>query len=227
MINTLVIENARKYGVEKFIGVGSVCAYPKFTPVPFKEEDLWNGFPEETNATYGMAKKMMMLQTQAYKEQYGFNGIHLLMVNLYGPGDDFDTRRSHVIPALIKKINCALEKNLDEIEVWGTGIASREFLYVEDAAEGIILAAEKYNKPEPINLGSGMEITIKELTHKIANQMGFKGKIKWDSTKTDGQPRRCLDVSKAEKGFGFRAKIDFDYGLKRTIEWYKENKDHL
>ena len=227
MINTLVIENARKYGVEKFIGVGSVCAYPKFTPVPFKEEDLWNGFPEETNATYGMAKKMMMLQTQAYKEQYGFNGIHLLMVNLYGPGDDFDTRRSHVIPALIKKINCALEKNLDEIEVWGTGIASREFLYVEDAAEGIILAAEKYNNPEPVNLGSGMEITIKELTHKIANQMGFKGKIKWDSTKTDGQPRRCLDVSKAEKGFGFRAKIDFDYGLKRTIEWYKENKDHL
>ncbi|MEK6878774.1 MAG: GDP-L-fucose synthase [Nanoarchaeota archaeon] len=224
MINTLVIENARKYNVEKFVGVGSVCSYPKFTPVPFKEENLWDGFPEETNATYGMAKKMMMLQTQAYREQYGFNGIHLLMVNLYGPRDDFNPNRSHVIPALIRKIDNAILNNLDYIDVWGTGSASREFLYVEDAAEGIILATKLYNKSDPVNLGSGMEITIKSLAEQIADLTDFKGEIRWDHSKPDGQPRRCLDVSKAEKEFGFRAQTSFYEGLKKTIDWWKENK---
>ncbi|MDO8460656.1 MAG: GDP-L-fucose synthase, partial [Nanoarchaeota archaeon] len=223
MINTLIIEASRKYNVEKFVGVGSVCSYPKFTEVPFKEEDLWKGFPEETNATYGMVKKMMMLQTQSYKEQYGLNGIHLLLVNLYGPRDEFNPNRSHVIPSLIRKFDDAVSKKLDHIEVWGTGTASREFLYVEDAAEGIVLAAEKYNKSDPINLGSGMEISIKNLTEKIANIIGFKGKIIWDSSKPDGQMRRCLDVSKAEKEFGFRAKTSFDLGLKKTVDWYFNN----
>ncbi len=227
MINTLVIENARKYNVKKFVGVGSVCSYPKFTPVPFKEENLWEGFPEETNATYGMAKKMMMLQTQAYKQQYGFNGVHLLVVNLYGPRDEFNPARSHVIPSIIRKIDHAMSNGLDYIEVWGTGNPSREFLYVEDAAEGIILAAQKYNKPEAVNLGSGMEITIKELVQKIAGIMGFKGEVRWDATKPDGQPRRGLDVSKAEKEFGFKAPTNFDEGLKKTIAWWKENKSKL
>jgi len=214
-----LMEQARINNIEKFVAIGTICAYPKFTPVPFKEEDLWNGYPEETNAPYGLAKKMMLVQSQAYRQQYGFNSIFLLPVNLYGPGDNFDPSSSHVIPALIKKCVDAEEK----ITVWGTGKASREFLYVEDAAEGIILATEKYNKSEPVNLGAGFEITIKDLAEKIAELTGFKGMIEWDHSKPDGQPRRMLDVSKAKKEFDFTAKTDFDEGLKKTIEWYKKN----
>jgi len=213
-----LIEQARLNKIEKFVAIGTICAYPKFTPVPFKEKDLWNGYPEETNAPYGLAKKMLLVQSQAYRQQYGFNSIFLLPVNLYGPGDNFNPSSSHVIPALIKKCVDAKEK----ITVWGTGKASREFLYVEDAAEGIILAAEKYNKSEPVNLGAGFEITIKDLVEKIAKLTGFKGKIEWDHSKPDGQPRRMLDVSKAKKEFDFTAKTNFDEGLKKTIEWYKE-----
>jgi len=214
-----VMEQARLNNIEKFVALGTICAYPKFTPVPFKEKDLWNGYPEETNAPYGLAKKMMLIQSQAYRQQYGFNSIFLLPVNLYGPGDNFDPSSSHVIPALIKKCIDAEEK----ISVWGTGKASREFLYVEDAAEGIILATEKYNKSEPVNLGAGFEITIKDLVEKIAKLTGFKGKIEWDHSKPDGQPRRMLDVSKAKKEFNFTAKTNFDEGLKKTIEWYKND----
>ena len=221
VMNTQMMEAARKEGVEKFVGIGTVCAYPKFTPVPFKEDDLWNGYPEETNAAYGLAKKMMLVQSQAYRHQYEFNCIHLLMVNLYGPRDNFSPEASHVISALIKKIFDAKESGEDYIEVWGTGKATREFLYVEDAAEGIILATEKYNKSEPVNLGSGFEISIKELVELIAEIAGFNGEIRWDTSKPDGQPRRCLDVSKAKEAFGFEAKVDFREGLKRTIEWYK------
>ena len=217
-----LMEAARQEGVEKFVAVGTICAYPKFTPVPFKEEDLWNGYPEETNAPYGLAKKMLLVQAQAYRQQYGFNAIYLLPVNLYGPRDNFDPEQSHVIPALIKKMFDAKLEGKKEVVVWGTGKATREFLYVEDAAEGIILATEKYNKPEPVNLGSGFEISIKELAELIAELVGFDGEIKWDTTKPDGQPRRCLDVSKAWKEFGFKAKTDFREGLKKTIEWYKE-----
>ena len=213
-----VMEQARLNKIEKFVALGTICAYPKFTPVPFKEKDLWEGYPEETNAPYGLAKKMLLVQSQAYRQQYGFNSIFLLPVNLYGPGDNFNPSSSHVIPALIKKCVDAKEK----ITVWGTGKASREFLYVEDAAEGIILAAEKYNKSEPVNLGAGFEITIKDLVEKIAKLTGFKGKIEWDHSKPDGQPRRMLDVSKAKKEFDFTAKTNFDEGLKKTIEWYKE-----
>ena len=214
-----VMEQARLNNIEKFVALGTICAYPKFTPVPFKEKDLWNGYPEETNAPYGLAKKMMLIQSQAYRQQYGFNSIFLLPVNLYGPGDNFDPSSSHVIPALIKKCIDAEEK----ISVWGAGKASREFLYVEDAAEGIILATEKYNKSEPVNLGAGFEITIKDLVEKIAKLTGFKGKIEWDHSKPDGQPRRMLDVSKAKKEFNFTAKTNFDEGLKKTIEWYKND----
>jgi len=214
-----VMEQARLNNIEKFVALGTICAYPKFTPVPFKEKDLWNGYPEETNAPYGLAKKMLLVQSQAYRQQYGFNSIFLLPVNLYGPGDNFDPSSSHVIPALIKKCVDAKEK----INVWGTGKASREFLYVEDAAEGIILATEKYNKSEPVNLGAGFEITIKDLVEKIAKLTGFKGKIEWDHSKPDGQPRRMLDVSKAKKEFNFTAKTNFDKGLKKTIEWYKND----
>jgi len=219
MMGVQLMEQARLNKIEKFVAIGTICAYPKFTPVPFKEKDLWNGYPEETNAPYGLAKKMLLVQSQAYRQQYGFNSIFLLPVNLYGPGDNFDPSSSHVIPALIKKCVDAKEK----ITVWGTGKASREFLYVEDAAEGIILATEKYNKSEPVNLGVGFEITIKDLTEKIAKLTGFKGKIEWDHSKPDGQPRRMLDVSKAKKEFGFTAKTDFDKGLKKTVEWYKKN----
>ncbi len=220
LINTFVIEASRRYHIEKFVGIGSVCSYPKFTRVPFKEESLWDGFPEETNATYGMVKKMMLLQTQSYREQYGLNGIHLLIVNLYGPRDEFDPRRSHVIPSLIKKFEEAISRKLDAIEIWGTGSASREFLYAADAAEGIVLATERYNKSDPINLGSGMEISIRGLAKKISDIMGFKGRIIWDSSKPDGQLRRCLDVSKAEIEFGFKARTSFEDGLKKTIDWY-------
>ncbi len=219
-----LIEQARFFGVEKFVALGTVCAYPKFTPVPFKEDDLWNGYPEETNAPYGLAKKMLLVQAQAYREQYGQNVIYLLPVNLYGPFDMFDPARSHVIPALIKKCIDAVESGAGQIEVWGTGSASREFLYVEDCARGIVRATEKYDQPEPVNLGAGMEIKIKDLVHLIAELTGFEGRIVWDSSKPDGQPRRCLDVSRAERELGFRATTDFRTGLKRTIEWYRQNR---
>ncbi|MCL0064798.1 GDP-L-fucose synthase [Dehalococcoidia bacterium] len=217
-----LMEAARQAGVKKFVAVGTICAYPKFTPVSFKEEDLWNGYPEETNAPYGLAKKMLLVQAQAYRQQYGFNAIYLLPVNLYGPRDNFDPEQSHVIPALIKKMLEAKEEVKKEVIVWGTGKATREFLYVEDAAEGIILATERHNKPDPINLGSGFEISIKDLVEMIAELTGFKGRIIWDTSKPDGQPRRCLDVSKARKEFEFEAEVELREGLKRTIEWYKE-----
>jgi len=215
-----LMEEARKARVKKFVAIGTICCYPKFTPVPFKEKNLWNGYPEETNAPYGLAKKMLLVQTQAYRKQYNFNAIFLLPVNLYGPGDAFDPKKSHVIPALIKKVADAKRKKQDYIEVWGTGKATREFLYVEDAARGIILAAEKYNKPEPVNLGSRMEISIKDLVKTICRLMNFKGKIQWDKSKPDGQPRRMLDTSRAKREFGFQAKTDFEKGLKNTINWY-------
>ena len=216
-----MMEAARQGGVEKFVAMGTICAYPKFTPVPFREEDLWNGYPEETNAPYGLAKKMMLVQAQAYRQQYGFNSVYLLPVNLYGPRDNFDPESSHVIPALIKKIFDAKESGEGYISVWGTGKATREFLYVEDAAEGIILATGKYNKSDPVNLGSGFEISIKELVELIAELAGFEGEIKWDITKPDGQPRRCLDVSRAKEEFGFEAEVGFREGLEKTIEWYR------
>ena len=222
-----LMEEARLHKVSKYVNIGTICSYPKFTPVPFKEEDLWNGYPEETNAPYGLAKKMLIVQSQAYRRQYGFNSINLLQVNLYGPGDNFNPESSHVIPALIKKFIDAINYKLSAmsyeptVTVWGTGKPTREFLYVEDAAEGILMATEKYNKSEPINLGAGFEISIKDLTELIVKLTGFKGKIVWDVTKPDGQPRRCLDTSKAEREFGFRAKTTFEEGLKKTIEWYK------
>jgi len=218
-----LMEVARQEEVDKFVAVGTVCAYPKYTPVPFKEENLWNGYPEETNAPYGLAKKMSLVQSQAYRQQYGFNSIFLLPVNLYGPGDNFDPESSHVIPALIRKFTEAVQNNVSEVEVWGTGKASREFLYVEDAARGIVLAAERYDKPEPVNLGAGFEIKIVDLVELIAELTEFDGVIKRDTTKPDGQPRRCLDVSRAEQEFGFRAKTDFRDGLKKTVEWYQES----
>ncbi|MCM8758631.1 MAG: GDP-L-fucose synthase [Candidatus Omnitrophica bacterium] len=220
MMNTLVMEYSRRYGVKKFVGIGTVCSYPKFTPVPFKEENLWDGYPEETNAPYGLAKKMMLVQGQAYRQQFGFNAIHLLMINLYGPEDNFDPENSHVIAALIKKFCEAKIKKQKKVILWGTGRASREFLYVEDAAEAIVLAAEKYNSPEPVNIGSGNEISIKDLANIVAKLTGFEGEIVWDTTRPDGQPRRCLDVSKAWNEFGFKAKTTFEEGLKKTINWY-------
>ncbi len=230
MMGAQVMEQARLFGVERFVAIGTVCAYPKFTPVPFREEDLWNGYPEETNAPYGLAKKMLLVQAQAYRQQYGFNAIFLLPVNLYGPRDNFDLKTSHVIPALIRKCVEARERGDDKIVAWGTGSPTREFLYVEDAAEGILLATERYNKSEPVNIGSGMEISIKELVELIAELTGFEGEIVWDTSKPDGQPRRCLDTSKAEKLFGFRAKVDFVQGLRQTVDWYlaqrRESEPH-
>jgi len=217
-----LIEYARQFGVKKFVCIGTICAYPKYTPVPFKEEDLWNGYPEETNAPYGLAKKMLLVQLQAYRQQYGFNGIYLLPVNLYGPGDNFNPKSSHVIPALIKKCVDAVREGKDEILVWGTGEVTREFIYVEDAAEGILLAAEKYDKPEPLNIGAGFEITIKNLVNLIVKLTGFKGKVSWDISKPDGQPRRCLDVTQAKTRFGFEARMPFEEGLRKTVEWYKK-----
>ncbi len=222
-----LIEQARIRKLTKFIQVGTICAYPKFTPVPFKEEDLWNGYPEETNAPYGIAKKALLVMLQGYRQQYGLNGIYLLPVNLYGPGDNFHPASSHVIPALIKKCVDAIDAGKDQIECWGTGSASREFIYAPDAAEGIVLATEKYDKDEPVNIGAGFEITIKDLVEKIARLTGFTGKIVWDPTKPDGQPRRCLDTSRAQAEFGFKAKTDFDKGLKATIDWYRANKERL
>jgi len=216
-----LIEYARRYGVEKFVCIGTVCSYPKYTPVPFREEYLWEGYPEETNAPYGLAKKMLLVQLQAYRKEYGFNGIYLIPVNLYGPRDNFDLETSHVIPALIRKCVEAKERGDDHIVVWGTGKPTREFLYVEDAAEGILLGAERYDGDEPVNLGSGMEISIRDLVHLIARLTGFEGEVVWDTSKPDGQPRRCLDTTKAERLFGFKAKMGFEEGLRRTIEWYR------
>ena len=207
--------------IEKFVAIGTICAYPKHTPVPFKEEDLWNGYPEETNAPYGLAKKMMLVQSQAYRKQYAFNSIFLLPVNLYGPGDNFDPKSSHVIPALIKKCVDAISNNESQITVWGTGKATREFFYVEDAADAIVCAMEKYNKSDPINIGAGFEISIKELVELIVKLTGFKSQIIWDTSKPDGQPRRMLDTAKAEKEFGFKAKTGFEEGLQKTIDWYR------
>jgi len=225
MMGVQLIEEGRKRDIEKFVAIGTVCAYPKFTPVPFKEDDLWNGYPEETNAPYGLAKKMLLVQSQAYRAEYGFNSIFLLPVNLYGPGDNFDPASSHVIPALIKKCVDAVEAGDDYIECWGTGGVSREFIYAADAAEGILLAAEHFNGPEPVNVGTGFEITIKELAEKIAALTGFKGEIRWDSSRPDGQPRRRLDTSRARKLFGFEAKTPFDEGLKATVDWYIRTRE--
>jgi len=222
MMGVQLIEQARLRDIEKFVAIGTVCAYPKFTPVPFREDDLWNGYPEETNAPYGLAKKMLLVQSQAYRAEYGFNSIFLLPVNLYGPRDNFDPGSSHVIPALIKKCVDAIEAGDEHLECWGTGKVSREFIYAADAAEGILLATERYDGPEPVNIGAGFEITIKELAEKIAKLTGFKGEIRWDASKPDGQPRRRLDVSRAKKYFGFEAKTSFDEGLRATISWYKE-----
>ena len=217
-----LMEQARLASVVKFVAIGTVCSYPKFTPVPFREDDLWNGYPEETNAPYGLAKKMLLVQGQAYREQYGFNAIHLIPVNLYGPGDNFDPASSHVIPALIKKCVDAREAGEDHIDVWGTGSASREFLFVEDAAEGIVLGAERYDGAEPVNLGVGREITIRELVELVARLTGFQGELRWDATKPDGQPRRALDTSRARERFGFVAQTPFEEGLRETIEWYRD-----
>jgi len=226
-----LMESARQFSVEKFVALGTICAYPKYIPVPFREEDLWNGYPEETNAPYGLAKKMLLVQAQAYREQYGFNAICLFPVNLYGPRDNFDPETSHVIPALIRKCvdaqEAAITGRQSSITVWGDGTPTREFLYVEDCAEAIILAAERYNKPDPVNIGAGFEISIKELVHLIAKLTGFVGEIIWDRSKPGGQPRRCLDTSRAEKEFGFKAKIRFEEGLRNTIKWYRDNRSKL
>jgi GDP-L-fucose synthase len=217
-----LMEQARRHDVSKFVQVGTVCAYPKFAPIPFSEDDLWNGYPEETNAPYGLAKKMLLVQAQAYREQYGFNAIYLLPVNLYGPGDNIDLHNSHVIPALIRKSVEARERKADSVEVWGTGKPTREFLYVEDAARAIVLATERYNKPDPVNVGSSDEITIKDLVELIVELTGFKGKVVWDHTKPDGQPRRKLNVERASREFGFRSTTPFRVGLSETISWYQE-----
>ncbi|MBI5413746.1 GDP-L-fucose synthase [Candidatus Peregrinibacteria bacterium] len=220
-----LMEAARQAGVKKFVQVGTICSYPRITPVPFKEEDLWNGYPEETNAPYGLAKKMLLVQAQAYRQEYGFNAIYLLPVNLYGPGDNFDPQSSHVIPALIKKVYDAKKEGKKSVEIWGTGKASREFLYVEDAAEAIVLATEKYDESEPVNIGAGFEITIGKLVEKVCKFMGFDGEIRWNRLKPDGQPRRMLDVNRAKHEFGSIAKVDFDKGLQQTIKWYIEKHD--
>jgi GDP-L-fucose synthase len=221
MMGVQLMHEAWKCGVQKFVAIGTVCAYPKHTPLPFKEDDLWDGYPEETNAPYGLAKKMLLVQAQSYRQQYGFNAIFLLPVNLYGPGDNFDPRSSHVIPALIRKVIEAQQAGQDEIVVWGDGSPTREFLYVEDAAEGILLACENYNGSEPVNLGSGYEISIKDLAETIGRLAGFTGKLVWDTSKPNGQPRRALDTTRAEQYFGFRAQMHFEEGLRRTIEWYR------
>lgn len=222
MMGVQLIHQAWQRNVEKFVALGTVCAYPKFTPVPFKEDDLWDGYPEETNAPYGLAKKMLLVQAQSYRQQYGFNAIFLLPVNLYGPRDNFDLNSSHVIPALIRKCLEARDAGVSEVIVWGDGSPSREFVYAEDAAEGILLASEKYNGSEPINIGSGSEIRIHDLAEMIARLCGFEGKIVFDPTKPNGQPRRALDVSRAEREFGFKAQVGFEEGLRRTIEWYEQ-----
>jgi len=216
-----LMEIGRQVAIEKFVALGTICAYPKFVPVPFKEEDLWNGYPEETNASYGLAKKMLLVQAQTYRQQYGFNAIYLLPVNLYGPGDNFDPETSHVIPALIRKCLDAVEGKASEIICWGDGTPTREFLHIEDCAEGILLATERYDKADPVNVGAGFEISINNLVSVIAGLTGFQGNIRWDTNKPNGQPRRCLNTSRAEKEFGFRAVKDFREGLKETIDWYR------
>jgi GDP-L-fucose synthase len=221
MMGVQLMHEAWQRGVRKFVAIGSVCAYPKFTPLPFREDDLWNGYPEETNAPYGLAKKMLLVQAQAYRQQYGFDAIFLLPVNLYGPGDNFDPRSSHVIPALIRRVVEAQQNGVNEIEVWGDGSPTREFLYVDDAAEGILLATEKYDGHEPVNLGSGYEISIKDLAETITRLCGYTGRLRWDTSKPNGQPRRSLDTRRAEQYFGFRASMDFEAGLRRTIDWYR------
>ncbi len=224
MMGVQMMEQGRLFGIEKFVTIGTICSYPKFTPVPFKEEDLWNGYPEETNAPYGLAKKMLLVQSQAYRQQYGFNSFCLFPVNLYGPGDNFDPESSHVIPALIKKCVDAKFENNKEIVVWGDGTPTREFLYVEDAVEGILLAAERYNSSEPVNIGAGFEISIKKLVELIAGLCEFKGSIIWDTSKPNGQPRRMLDTTRAEEEFGFKAGTSFKEGLRKTIDWYLQNR---
>jgi len=219
-----MMEYARQFGVEKFVAVGTICAYPKFASVPFKEEELWNGYPEETNAPYGLAKKMMLVQAQAYRAQYGFNAIYLLPVNLYGPRDNFDLESSHVIPALIRKCVEAKENNCEQIVLWGDGSPTREFLYVEDAAEGIVMAAERYDGSEPVNLGTGEEISIRDLARMIADEVGFSGSIVWDTTKPNGQPRRCLDVTRAKGLFGFEAEYRLREGIPKTVDWFLANR---
>jgi GDP-L-fucose synthase len=227
MMGSQLMHEAWKAGVEKFVALGTVCAYPKFTPVPFREDDLWNGYPEETNAPYGMAKKMMLMQAQTYRQQYGFNAIFLIPVNLYGPGDNFNLESSHVIPALIRKCVEARLRGEAEIVVWGDGSPTREFLYVEDAAEGILLGAERYDGDQPINLGSGREISIRQLAEQIVEMTGFKGRLTWDTSRPNGQPRRALDVSRAEALLGFRAGMPFEEGLRRTIAWYEQNRERI
>jgi len=224
MMGVQLIHESWKAGVEKFVAIGTVCAYPKFTPVPFREDDIWNGYPEETNAPYGLAKKMLLTQSQAYRQQYGYNSIFLIPVNLYGPRDNFRPESSHVIPALIKKCVEAVDRGEKEVAIWGDGSPTREFIYVDDAAEGIALAAEKYNGSDPVNIGSGNEISIRAFAEMIANLTGFKGQLVWDTTKPNGQPRRGLDVSRAAQYFGFKANMPFEEGLRRTIEWYRENR---
>jgi len=227
MMGVQMIEQGRLADIEKFVALGTVCAYPKFTPIPFREDDIWNGYPEETNAPYGLAKKMLLVQSQAYRQQYGFNSIFLLPANLYGPGDNFDPDTSHVIPALIKKVFDAKERGERHITVWGTGQATREFLYVDDAAEGIILATETYNRSAPVNLGTGSQISIRELAELICELTEFNVELEWDTSKPDGQPRRMLDTSRAKSEFGFEAKVNMRDGLKMTIDWYRNNKGNL
>ena len=226
MMGVQLIHEAHLRGIEKFVALGTICAYPKFTPVPFKEDDLWNGYPEETNAPYGLAKKMMLVQSQAYRQQYGFNSIFLLPVNLYGPGDNFNPKSSHVIPALIKKCVDAIRSNENEIVIWGTGSATREFFYVEDAAEAIVKATEEYNSSDPVNIGAGFEISIRDLANLIVELTGFKGKLSWDVTKPDGQPRRMLDTTRAQSAFNFKSQTDFREGLKKTIDWYRQKEQN-
>lgn len=223
LMGAQLMEASRKSGVEKFVSIGTVCAYPNITPIPFREEDLWNGYPEETNAPYGLAKKMLLVQGNAYRKQYDFNHIYLLPVNLYGPRDNFEPIRAHVMPALIRRVSEAKRNKKPFIEVWGTGTATREFLYIDDAAEGIILATEKYDKPDPVNLGSGMEISIRDLIKLICKVMNYKGEIKWDSSKPDGQPRRSLDTTRAQVEFAFKAKVKFEEGVRKAIDWYQKN----
>lgn len=227
MMGTQLIEVGRQHGLKKFVALGTICAYPKFAPIPFKEDDIWNGYPEETNAPYGLAKKMMLVQSQAYRQQYGFNSIVLFPVNLYGPRDNFDLDTSHVIPALIRKCAAAKEAGRDSITLWGDGSPTREFLYVEDAAEGILLAAEQYDGNLPVNLGTGEEVAIRDLAGLIAAEVGFTGQIKWDTTKPNGQPRRCLDVSRAKQFFGFQARHGLRDGLKKTVQWFQANRQAI
>jgi GDP-L-fucose synthase len=227
IMGALLMEHARVAGIEKFVAIGTICAYPKLTPVPFREQDLWSGYPEETNAPYGIAKKVLLVQAQAYRAQYGFNGVYLLPVNLYGPGDNFNPESSHVIPALIRKCLDAIDEGRSTVEIWGSGRATREFLYVDDAAEGIVLAAERLETSDPVNLGAGFEISIKDLAELIARLTGFRGALAWDAQQPDGQPRRSLDTTRAEQLFGFRARTSFEQGLAHTIEWYRAERARL